>query len=321
MKRRLIYPDVVKFVAIFLVTWSHCAQRVSGTIWTNFMGGAEFDLAMNMPLFMLISGWFINLDKIRNANTKEYLIKKIKRLMIPSVVWYFIHQLLSFQAPGFSLFTYYWYLNALFCCHCLILFVVKFFLNDVACIVLSIIVVLAVPYTDLCHINFMLPFLWAGYGLRKVFDSKNKVYVALSATLIGLSLFPFWDHSYTVYRAAFNSIHISWFMVIAYIYRFVIGFCLSTMVIFISYVLEKKQPDVSRRLANLGQYSLVIYTMSLAILGFVKVILNYYNLHTDQYVLIDILSLCLCVVIITLSIVFCNYCRRKKILSMLLLGE
>lgn len=321
MNKRLIFPDVVKFVAIFLVTWSHCAQRVAGTIWTNFLGGAEFDLAMNMPLFMLISGWFINIERIRDANPHDYITKKLKRLIIPSISWYFIHHLLSLKVPGLTLFTYYWYLNALFICHCLILITSKCFKSNLGCIVVSLLIVLIMPYGNLCHVNFMLPFLWAGYGLRIIFDSKYMHVFAIVVTIIGFAILPPWDHNYTVYRAAFNSIHFNESMLIAFIYRFVIGFCLSTTVIYLIYVLEKKLPLLSTRIAKLGQYSLVIYTMSMAILGLLKNVLNYYDLHTNQYILIDILSLCLCVIIIKLCIVFGNYCRKRQYLRMLLLGE
>ena len=65
---RLAYPDICKFVAIFIVASSHCAQIVSGKTWNNFIGGSGLDVAFNMPLFMIISGWFINVDKLREAN-------------------------------------------------------------------------------------------------------------------------------------------------------------------------------------------------------------------------------------------------------------
>lgn len=31
-KDRLVYPDISKFLTVFIVTWSHCAQRISGLI-------------------------------------------------------------------------------------------------------------------------------------------------------------------------------------------------------------------------------------------------------------------------------------------------
>lgn len=321
MQNRLLYPDVVKFLAIFIVTWSHSAQCVSGTIWTNFLGGTELDLAFNMPLFMIMSGWFLNLEKMRNTKVKDFVLQKFKRLIIPSVVWYFIHQLLSFKAPGFSIFKYYWYINGLFVCLCFIMLTAKVIKNDVACIITTIILILLIPYTDYCHVNFMLPFLWAGYGLRKVFESKYRELFVAVAFLIGVSLCPFWDHQYTVYRAPFNSIHINEFKIIAYIYRFTIGFCLSVPIIYAAYKLEKFYPVISGRVANLGQYSLVIYTSSLAILGFVKGVLKYFELHSNQYFIIDVYSLCLCVVIIAITIAFSKYCRMQKNLSLLFLGE
>lgn len=73
MKERLLYPDICKFLAIFLVTWAHCAQCISGEIWTNFLGGKQLDIAFNMPMFMLISGWFIDPDKMRKSNIIEFI--------------------------------------------------------------------------------------------------------------------------------------------------------------------------------------------------------------------------------------------------------
>lgn len=62
---RVYYIDTCKFLAIYLVTCSHCAQAISGEVWTNFLGGSEIDIAVNMPLFMVISGWFLDIDKLR----------------------------------------------------------------------------------------------------------------------------------------------------------------------------------------------------------------------------------------------------------------
>ena len=39
MTQRLLYPDICKFIAIFIVTWGHCAQCISGEVWTHLWGG------------------------------------------------------------------------------------------------------------------------------------------------------------------------------------------------------------------------------------------------------------------------------------------
>lgn len=193
--------------------------------------------------------------------------------------------------------------------------------NDAVCIVLTILLILLIPYTDYCHVNFMLPFLWAGYGLRRAFESKHFDSFVIVALFIGIAIFPFWSHKYTVYSAPFNSIHLNDFMIIAYVYRFIIGICLSIPIIFVAYKLEKSFPIFLTRVAKLGQYSLVIYTSSLATLGFVKGVLNYYGLHTNQYLIIDVYSLCLCIIIVAVTIAFSIFCRKRKNMRLLFLGE
>lgn len=39
MNLRLLYPDICKFLAIFLVTCSHCAQSIAGITYSYFFGG------------------------------------------------------------------------------------------------------------------------------------------------------------------------------------------------------------------------------------------------------------------------------------------
>ena len=166
VESRLIYPDILKLLAIFLVTWSHSAQCVSGETWTNFFGGNQIDIAINMPLFMIISGWFINIDKIRSSKTGPFIFSKFKRLLIPSFCWYLIHQTLAFHLPSLSIFTYYWYLNSLFICFCIIIVSAKLIKNNKMCIIVSTIVVILLPYSDFCHVNFMYPYLWGGICLK-----------------------------------------------------------------------------------------------------------------------------------------------------------
>ena len=317
MEKRLLYPDICKFIAIFLVTWSHSAQCVSGETWTNFLGGKQLDIAFNMPMFMLISGWFINLDKMRTANITTFIKSKFKRLIIPSFVWYCIHLALSLSKPDLSVLTYYWYLNSLFICLCVILLFAKFCKSNILCCLISTTFILALPYSDFSHVNFMLPFLWTGYGLRKVFSSRIAKSFIILCSIIGIGLCFIWNHNYTVYCSPLNSLLIDSQMLFAYIYRFIIGFTLSTTIIYIIMKSEKKLGI----LAHLGTYSLVIYTASLAVIGYLTRVFYHLHIQTNDYIIIDIASLCLCLMIICGTILFTNYCRKYKILSMLFLGE
>lgn len=160
--QRLRYPDICKCFAIFLVTCSHSAQYISGQTWTNFMGGTSFDLAFTMPLFFLISGWFIDIDKIRNTNIVNYMVSKARRLIVPALTWFVLFVLASGTMPCRTGLSHYWYLTALFASLCIIGVFSKIFKNNVVCIVASLIFVLACPFTTRYRINFMFPFLWGG---------------------------------------------------------------------------------------------------------------------------------------------------------------
>ena len=317
-KYRLAYPDICKFLAVIIVTWSHCAQRVSGMIWTNFWGGLQLDIAFTMPLFMLMSGWFINPDKMRKVKLQDYVFAKFRRLVIPSFIWYFVLLILSFNLPDLSLFTYYWYLNALFVCLCVIMICTKVFRSNLVCSFVSISIILLIPYSDFSHINFMIPFLWAGYGLRKICSMKFASIVIFACFVIGIRLCLLWNYNYSVYSSPFNSICLDYEMVKIMSYRFVLGFTLSAVVIYLIIRFEKTWIC---RLSYLGSYTLVIYTSSLACLTLASRVLDYLGVHTNMYLVIDIVSLCLCVILIAFSIRFADFCRKNKILRLLFLGE
>ena len=317
MGKRLLYPDICKFIAIFLVTWSHCAQRVSGEVWNNFLGGMQLDIAFNMPMFMLISGWFLNLDKIRESSISQYVVSKFKRLIIPSVAWFLVHFIFALSKPGLSFFDYYWYLNALFICLCVILIFAKIFRNNILCCLFSIFFILALPYSYFSHVNFMFPFLWAGYGLHQIYNSNNATFFALLCSIIGIALCFVWNYTYTVYMSPLEPLHVDFPMVFAYLYRFAIGFTLSSAIIFLIMKFENKLCV----LAHLGSKSLVIYTASSVLNEGVTKVLDHLQIHTNDYIIIDIVSLCICSLIVYVSILFYNYCKQYKTLSMLFLGE
>lgn len=317
-KDRLAYPDICKFLAIFIVTWSHCAQRISGMIWTNFWGGLQLDIAFTMPLFMLMSGWFIDPDKMRKIKLQDYVLAKFRRLVIPSFIWYLVLLILSSNLPDFSIFTYYWYLDALFVCLCVIMICSKVFRSNLVCCFVSILIIMFIPYSDFSHINFMIPFLWAGYGLRKICSMKCASIVIFVCFIIGLCLCFIWNCNYSVYSSPFNSIFLDYEMVKIMSYRFALGFTLSAVII---YLIIRYENTWICRLSHYGSYTLVIYTSSLACLALVSRVLDYLDIHTNMYFVIDIVSLFLCVILIVFSIRFADFCRQNQMLRLLFLGE
>jgi hypothetical protein len=101
-------------------------------------------------------------------------------------------------------------------------------------------------------------------------------------------------------------------------FRFIIGFTLSAVIIYLIFKTEKTWIS---HLSQFGSYSLVIYTSSLVLLAFFLRVFDYFNIHTNRYFIIDVLSLLLCTFIIFIAIKFADLCRKKKILQLLFLGE
>ena len=315
MRERLLYPDICKFVAIFIVTCSHCAQYISGETWTNFFLGTHLDIAFNMPLFMLISGWFINLDKMRETKALVFFWSKFQRLMIPAFVWYVLMFLLA--RPQTSPLSFYWYLTALFVCMCIIYVFAKVFKNNVLCMSLSTLFVLACPITDFVHINFMFPYLWGGVILNKIYNSKYDKWFFWTCLIIGVVLSFYWKTDYTVYRTPLDVLHINIQMIVIYLYRFIIGLTLSSAIIY----LIKSSESILAPLAKYGQYSLPVYTGSFVINSAVAILLVHLNYHTNQMLLIDIVSISLCCVIYFIIVIFSNLSRRNTVTKLLFLGE
>lgn len=313
-----VFIDFCKFVAAFVVTWSHCAQCVSGMVWTNFLGGRQLDIAFTMPLFMIISGWLMNLDKMRELSVKAFVCAKFKRLIIPSFVWYSILICFTFNKPDISIFTYYWYLDALFVCLCVIMFCAKLFNSNLVCCLVSTITILIIPHSDVAHINFMIPFLWVGYGLRKISFVLNRTGFVVVCIILGINLLFMWTPFYSVYLAPFDSSHFSQDSLLIMVYRFVLGCVLSCVIIACAIKYEKSWMC---RFSYLGKYSLVIYTASLALLGLVSGISDYFHVHCNRYLFIDVLSLVLCLFIIYVTVQFARLCRKDSVLSALFLGE
>lgn len=59
MKQRILYWDVIKFFAIFLVVYGHVIQYLNPSgrsLWDSFIG--ESMVSFHMPLFMIVSGYF-----------------------------------------------------------------------------------------------------------------------------------------------------------------------------------------------------------------------------------------------------------------------
>lgn len=320
---RLVYPDICKLIAIFLVTWGHCAQALSGLSFPPILGVPGLLIPIHMPLFMLMSGFFINPQKIQKLAFKDFITPKITRLLVPSLVWYLLVCLIALELPSFEGGgNYYWYLNALFICQILIFVTIKLFVNNLplGCI-LSIFIVLFFPYSSYLKVNFMYPFLWAGYYARRFIESrKGSDFLLIVLIIVALLLYLIWDYKYSIYETPFDITHFTLYSLIVYLYRFSIGLTCSVVIILLTRRLIEKWDKLSS-LSSYGQDTLFMYVSSFLINAIVSHFLNHLGLHITTVGVLDIVSIAYTMLIINGCTFSAKIIRKNAIARHLLLGE
>ena len=95
---REITLDILRGVAILIVVFGHAIQvslleGESSFLWSKII------LNLQMPLLFCISGYTAGFS-YPSSNTKKFIAKKIKRLLVPYIVWETLHYLLVCMVPG-----------------------------------------------------------------------------------------------------------------------------------------------------------------------------------------------------------------------------
>lgn len=85
-KKRLVYLDLCKVLAMFLVVWGHAIQHfiygmegfAHDAVWRSIQ-------SFHMPLFMMIAGYFSSSSM--KLSFWDIVMKKAKQLILPCVSW------------------------------------------------------------------------------------------------------------------------------------------------------------------------------------------------------------------------------------------
>lgn len=174
--KRLVWPDVLKCFAIFLVIIGHVVSAYDDRIYDAPIN--QWIYSFHMPLFMMLSGLFFKYSL--NKSFKSVLCGKTIQLLVPlctwSIVGLFIGEFLltninnwgyikSYILSGGPLRGY-WYLKCLFIYVIFNFGLIKIVRNNYLATGISIIVFMIIP-----NINFMrmmIPFFWLGYYYEKI---------------------------------------------------------------------------------------------------------------------------------------------------------
>ena len=272
-KERLLYIDLIKFVAIFCVIWGHCIQYLSNDI--NFLENIVFKFiySFHMPLFMAISGFFFN--SCLKLSFLQLIKKKFYQLILPCISWSLIYTIIQLDLNSLAIrvINDFWYLKSLFICYIIGYTSVKIFKKEWIAYLISIILVICTPYiTNKYHTHTMYPFFCIGILINKyrnIIFKYHKLLIGVSS-LCFISMLFFWKGEYTMYISPFcpiqySKLELSFSNLWIAIFRFFIG--LSGVFLFL--LVCKSVSDKFKSNKHLIKFSEIgKYTMGIYILQF-----------------------------------------------------
>ena len=81
------FADILKGFLSYLVVWWHCSTVIWSGYEAYYYPVKTATIAFGMPLFMAISGYFLYYSCSGEKATCGLIFDKIKRIMIPCLVW------------------------------------------------------------------------------------------------------------------------------------------------------------------------------------------------------------------------------------------
>jgi len=95
--RRSKIIDIVKGLAITLVTYGHTAQGLHNRAWwttSKFLFSNAFIYSFHMPVFFFVSGLFV-MHSLGRRGVRSFTVEKLKTILYPYFLWAFIYVLLD----------------------------------------------------------------------------------------------------------------------------------------------------------------------------------------------------------------------------------
>lgn len=322
VKKRIEWIDLCKIITMSIVCYDHTLQSIAPeeALQNSFFVGS---ISFHMPLFMLLSGYFINLERIRTDKISNFCSSKFKHLMIPAFSWYLIQCCLFREIPGVKAsIESYWFLSCLFFCFCILAFIAKVTTNNLIVFIMACIITYFTPYCYFVKINFLMPFLAIGYWLNKQDKYLNWRFI-LPILFIYIVLYQYWAFEDSVYITPIRFYNLSSIIPISSIaiFRFAIAVTGSLSIIYSCILITRYFEDniIIKKLIHYGKYTLCIYTIHFIFIKFLKGFFDKY-LWSNEYTLI-LFSILISVLIITLTLSIATLLRYNHYTRKFLLGE
>lgn len=268
MKARIAYLDAVKLVTIYLVIMGHVTQMmVHG--WTIGVHLWKPIYSFHMPLFMLVSGFFVS-NRMLNLPFGKMIKAKAIQLLLPAatctvvccVYLYFARESVNYRDEiiGNS-----WFLKTLFVYFVLFWMLKRTRLNDWLIFALSCAFLFLVPKGSSLQVNLLWPYFWAGFFLKK-YHILDKMIVRWQLVLVFFLLYTstyaiqWFSDIPNIITINPETLYNQWYLIL---FRYIVAFSGSMFVILLVAWVYERWHDLStlKKLATFGQYTLGVYTL------------------------------------------------------------
>lgn len=250
--------DFYKGLLMIGVIWGHLI--------TNLLCGDPNTISIHwifrtydMPMFMLLSGYFLSLS-LKKRETLQLVVDKITTILFPAVFWGGGYCLIY---SNFRVYNHLYFLWAVFFCSeiAILCHFQKVKWIEFLLLVLPL-VVFHLTNRPLFNLPYLYPFFLLGYygvGLNgRINDNHKKYYVFLFITLLC-----FWKTKYTIWNLPSNLRVADLRIVLIIFFRLIIGIigCIAMMHVFdIIYDYMSKRKDwLYNLIIKVGRETLALY--------------------------------------------------------------
>ncbi|MCR5047454.1 MAG: acyltransferase family protein [Saccharofermentans sp.] len=316
--KRIDWIDAAKGLLILLVVVGHNIQFGSGSLMLenkDYFNNAVFQFiySCHMPAFALLAGYLMKFS----VDLDRFIIKKLRSVLVPAVAWSmsvsFYLICLSLYYGSFSqavvtdaivkLLTYLWFLRAYMFSAAVIWFVHRYLKDSVAAYLAVLAVLLVLPdwlnteTWKFTYVFFVSGYLWNVHQVPKRISNfqKHKIITSVILALLFIVLFQFYNADSFVYTTGMTIRSVE--QTGTDLYRFLIGFIGSGMVLWLVYITYDRIPEtVKRAFLYLGRISLSIYITDVIITDFFMPGLTY-GFHLNYAVVLaqTVIMLAVCI--------------------------
>lgn len=230
MKNRIVYLDLAKALAIFLVVWGHIIVCHDSEQYADKV--AQCIYSFHTAFFMYLSGFFFSFSLKKSP--KKLVLEKSRQLLVPYFSWSVV-MLLLINIPEGGLpnaistvkdfvlggwLKNYWYLKALFLYIVVTYFLVKLTRNEFIGCGLSWILFTVLPNFSFSVI--FIPFFIVGHLTKPLIEKSDSWIIIIGLAIVDVILYCFWSPAYN-----YTALNMS---LVPYIIRTGIG-CITSMLI------------------------------------------------------------------------------------------